>query len=152
KDELSRVPGVSDIAMMGQRDYSMRIWVDPTRLAAYGMAASDVVAGIREQNAQGATGGVGHPPSRGDQKVEVTLDTRGRLQAVEDFENIVLKATRAGRIVRIKDIGRVELGAKNQDVNVHFDGKRAVFMPIFQLPDANALETRDRILAKMQDL
>jgi multidrug efflux pump len=152
KDELSRVPGVSDIAMMGQRDYSMRIWVDPNKLASRNLVAGDVANAVREQNAQVAAGVIGDPPTRGNQKFEVTLNTLGRLSTVEDFENIVLKSTPEGGLVRIKDIGRVELGSKNEDVSVVFDGKPTVFMPIFQLPDANALETRDRVLAKLQDL
>ncbi len=106
KDELSRVPGVSDINMMGQRDYSIRIWVDPNKLAARNMTAGDVVRAIREQNAQVATGVIGTPPMRGDQKFEITLSTLGRLNAVDEFENIILKAMADGRVVRIKDIGR----------------------------------------------
>ncbi len=152
KDELARVPGVSDINMMGQRDYSIRIWVDPNKLAARDMTAGDVVRAVREQNAQVAAGIIGNPPIRDDQKFEVAMTTLGRLAKVEDFESIVLKTTHEGRLVRVKDVGRVELGAKNQDVSVMFDGKPTVFMPIFQLPDANALETRDRILDKIQDL
>jgi multidrug efflux pump len=152
KDELARVPGVSDIAMMGQRDYSMRIWVDPARLASRSLVAGDVVRAVREQNMQVAAGMIGDPPARGDQKFEITLNTLGRLSAVEDFENIVVKSDQYGRLVRLKDVAHVELGAKNQDVSVVFDGKPTVFMPIFQLPDANALETRDRVIAKLNDL
>ncbi len=152
KDELARVPGVSDIGMMGQRDYSMRVWVDPSKLAERNLVAGDVVRAIREQNAQVAAGVIGTSPARNDQKLEITLNTLGRLSAAEDFESIVVKVGEEGRLVRIKDIGRVELGAKNQDVSVVFDGKPTVFMPIFQLPDANALETRDRVMAKMNDL
>ncbi len=152
KDELARVPGVSDIILFGQRDYSIRVWVDPEKLASRNMTAGDVVAAIREQNAQVATGVIGSPPVRGDQAFEITLNTLGRLDDVEQFENIILKSTHEGRVVRVKDVARVELGAKNQDVSVMFDGKPTVFLPIFQLPDANALETHDRVVAKMQDL
>ena len=152
KDELARIEGVGDIALAGQRDYSIRIWVDPGKLAERNLTAGDVVKAIREQNAQVATGVIGNPPMQGDQKFQVTLSTLGRLDNVDEFENIILKATPDGRLVRIKDIGNVELGAKNQDVSVMFDGKPTVYMPIFQLPDANALDTRDRILAKMKDL
>jgi multidrug efflux pump len=152
KDELARVPGVSDIVMMGQRDYSIRIWVDPAKLAARSMTAGDVVQAVREQNAQVATGVVGNPPSRGDQVFEITLSALGRLDSVEQFEDIIVKAMPDGRIVRIKDIGSVALGAKNEDLSVVFDGQPTVFMPIFQLPDANALATHDLVLAKMNDL
>jgi multidrug efflux pump len=152
KDELARVPGVSEIVMMGQRDYSMRVWVDPAQLAARQLTAGDVVRAIREQNADVAAGTIGAPPIRGDQKLQIAVSTLGRLAAVEDFENILVKTAADGRTVRLKDVGRVELGAKNQDVSVKFDGKATVFMPIFQLPDANALETRANVLAKLKDL
>ncbi len=152
KDELARVEGVSDVSLSGERDYSIRVWVDPAKLAARNLTAGDVVQSIREQNAQVAAGSIGNPPIRGDQKFQITMTTLGRLDNVEEFENIILKSTSDGRIVRVKDIGRVELGAKNQDVSVQFDGQPTVYMPIFQLPDANALETRDNVLAKMEDL
>ncbi len=152
KDELSRVPGVSDIMMMGQRDYSIRVWVNPSKMAGRGIAASDVVQAIREQNAQVATGVLGNSPIRNNQDFEVTLTTLGRLDNVEQFEDIIIKALPDGRLVRIKDIGTVELGAKNEDLSVVFDGRPTVFMPIFQLPDANALDTHEAILAKMNDL
>ena len=152
KDELARVPGVSDINMMGQRDYSIRIWVDPAKMAARQLTAGDVVRAVREQNTQVATGVIGSPPIRDNQKFEITLSTLGRLSNVEEFEDIIVKSTPDGRLVRIKDIGRVELGAKNEDLSVVFDGKPTVFMPIFQLPDANALDTHELVLAKMADL
>src|SRR4029077_17316149 len=94
---------------------------------------------VREKNAQVATGVIGTPPIHDDQNFEITLSTLGRLENVEQFENIIVKTGPEGRLVRVKDIGRVELGAKNQDVSVVFDGHPTVFMPIFQLPDANAL-------------
>jgi len=152
RDELSRLPGISEVRLFGQRDYSMRIWVDPDRLAARNMTSTDVSRAIRDQNAQVATGMIGSPPTGENQNFQVTLSTLGRLKDVEQFENLILKVGDDGRMVRVKDIGRVELGAKNQDVNVMFDGKEAVFLAIFQLPDANALETYDRAVAKMAEL
>src|SRR6516162_8414900 len=98
KDELSRVDGVGDVFLFGQQDYSMRIWVDPQRLAARGMTAGDVVAALREQNAQVATGSIGQPPMRGGQAQQITLSTLGRLADVEQFENIILKVSRDGRM------------------------------------------------------
>jgi len=151
RDELIRIEGVSDIRMMGQRNYSMRVWLDPAALSARNMTAGDVVGAIREQNSEVAIGTIGTPPLNDGQKFSVTLSTLGRLETPEQFEDIVLKADK-GRIVRLRDVARVELGADNQDVSVMFDGKPTVFMPIFQLPDANALEVRERILAKMADL
>ncbi len=152
RDELSRVPGVGDVFLFGQRDYSMRIWVDPERLAARGLTAGDVVNAVREQNAQVAAGAIGQPPTHDGQERQITLSTLGRLTDVEQFENIVLKVARDGRLTRVKDVGRVELGAKNQDVNVRFDDKPTTFLAVFQMPDANALETHDRVVAKMNEL
>ncbi len=152
KDELARVDGVSDINLFGQRDYSMRIWVDPMKMGMRSMTAGDVVQAIREQNTQVATGTIGAPPVADKQDFQTTLSTLGRLSNVEEFENIIIKATPDGRIVRIKDIGTVELGAKNQDINVTFDGKPTVFLAVFQRPEANALETHDLIMAKMKEL
>src|SRR5262249_45667647 len=152
KDELARVPGVGDVFLFGQRDYSMRIWVDPAKLQARRLSAADVVAALREQNAQVATGAVGQEPMRGRQESQVTLSTLGRLSEVEQFENIVLKSSRDGRVTRLKDVARVSLGAKNEDVSVHLDGKETVFLAIFQMPDANALALHQRVLDKMEEL
>jgi multidrug efflux pump len=152
KDELARVPGVGDVFLFGQRDYSMRIWVDPEKLAARNLSASDVVAAIREQNAPVAMGSIGQEPMRGTQQTQITFATRGRLDEVGQFENIVLKTGRERRITRLKDVARIELGAKNQDSTVRLDGRPTVFLAIFQMPDANALEVHQRILDKLEDL
>jgi multidrug efflux pump len=152
KDELARVEGVGDVFLFGQRDFSMRLWVDPYRLAARGLTAGDVVAAIREQNASTATGTIGQPPVTGGQELAVTLDTLGRLKEVEQFGNMVLRADPQGRVIRVKDVARVELGAKNQDVGCRMDGKETIFLAIFQLPDANALDTAQRVTDKMNDL
>jgi multidrug efflux pump len=152
KDELARVPGVGDVFLFGQRDYSMRIWLDPDRLAARGLSASDVVNAIREQNQSVATGSIGQEPMRGRQEAQITFSTRGRLDSVEQFENIVLKTGRDRRIIRVKDVARVELGAKNQDTTVRLDGRPTVFLAIFQMPDANALDVHELVLKKLEDL
>jgi multidrug efflux pump len=152
KDELARVPGVSDVVLSGQRDYSMRVWVAPGELAARGLTAGDVVRAVREQNAQVAAGQVGQTPAPPGQAVQITLSTLGRLKDVGQFEDIVVKATPDGRIVRLKDVARVELGAKNEDVRCHLDGKPSVSLSVYQLPDANALETADRVHATMREL
>jgi multidrug efflux pump len=152
RDELLRVPGVSEINIMGQRDYSIRIWVDPEQLAARQMTAGDVVRAVREQNSQVATGMIGAPPVREDQPTEITLSTLGRLESISQFEDIVVKRTPEGRLVRLKDVGRVELGARNEDFDVMFDGQPTVLLVVFQTPDANALDTHDLVLAKMDEL
>ena len=146
------MPGVSDIFLSGQRDYSMRIWVDPEKLAARNLTAGDVVAALREQNLQVAAGQIGQQPVPRGQETQITLSTLGRLKEPEQFANIIIRTTPEGRIVRISDIGRVELGAKNQDISAKVDGKPTVGLIIFQLPDANALDVADRIHAKMDEL
>ncbi len=152
KDELARVPGVGDVFLFGQRDYSMRIWVNPAKLAARNLTAGDVVRAIREQNAQVAAGYVGQEPARTDQEFQITLSTQGRLTEEEQFGNIILKTGPGGRVTRVKDVARVVLGSKNDDVSIRFDGKDTVFLAIFQMPDANALDVHERVLAKMEEL
>jgi multidrug efflux pump subunit AcrB len=152
RDELSRVPGVGDVFLFGQRDFSMRIWVDPAKLAIRNLTAADVVLAIREQNSAVASGTIGQQPVPGGQELAITLDTLGRLKDVEQFENIVIRADARGRVTRIKDVARVELGAKNQDISSRLDRKPTIFLAIFQLPDANALETAERVKDKMDEL
>jgi multidrug efflux pump len=150
--ELARLAGISDVTMLGQRDYSMRIWVDPDKLSIRNLTAGDVVAAIREQNLQVATGQVGQQQSPSGQRTQITLKTLGRLTDIEQFENIIVKTTADGRIVRIKDIGRVQLGAKNADIDSEVDGRPCANMAVFQLPEANALDCRDAVIAKMDEL
>src|SRR5207237_3376771 len=135
----ARLQCVGDVFVVGRRDYSMRIWVDPDKVSARRLSAADVVAGVQEQNQQVATGAIGQEPSSGRQESQVTLSTLGRLTEVEQFENIVLKTGREGRITRVKDIGRVELGAKNQDIAVRLDGRPTVCLAISQMPAASAM-------------
>jgi multidrug efflux pump subunit AcrB len=152
RDELARLPGVSDVTMVGQRDYSMRVWVDPDKLAARNLTAGDVVAAIRQENSAVAAGQVGQEPVRPGQQFQVTLDLCGRLCNVEQFENITLKTGPGGRITRLKDVARVELGPKNEDLTCHVDGKPAASLSIWQLPDANALSTARIVKAKLEEL
>jgi multidrug efflux pump len=152
RDELSRVEGVSDVFLFGQRDYSMRIWLDPDKLAVRGMTAMDVVNAVREQNNQIATGMIGQQPAPQGQEIQVTLDIQGRLKSVQQFEDIILRAYPDGRVLRVKDIGRVELDSKSYDTTSKIDGMGDVFLAVFQLPDANALATSERVLDKMAEL
>ena len=149
--------------MFGQRDYSMRIWLDPDKLAPRRLTPGDVVRALREQNLQVAAGQVGQSPTLPGQQTQVTLTTVGRLVDADQFDKVILRTTRDGSIVRLRDVGRVELGAKNQDMSSeigyrehYWDEKMDLFpvanMAIFQLPDANALETADIVKAKMEEL
>ncbi len=149
---LSRLPGISDVRMFGQRDYSMRIWLDPDKLAARSMTATDVVLALREQNLQVAAGQIGQSPTIVGQQTQITLSTLGRLKEIKDFENVIVKTTAQGEIVRIRDVGSVKLGAKNEDVSSRVDGRPISNLAVFQLPDANALETADIVKAKIEEL
>jgi multidrug efflux pump len=151
-EELKRIPGVSDVSMLGQQDYSMRIWADPEKLASRDLSATDLVAAIREQNMPVATGQIGQPPAPKGQPIQVTLSTRGRLVTPEQFGNLVVKVTRDGRITRLKDVARIELGPKTQDLSCKVNGRPSVSLAVFQLPDANALDCADLVNAKMKEL
>ena len=157
KDELSRLTGISEVLVFGQRDYSMRIWVDPDKLAMRDLGISDVVTALRQENLEVAAGQIGQPPSATNSEGEIVsrqlpIDVLGRLSTVEEFENVIVRAMSDGEVLCIKDIGRVEMGARSQDVSNRFDGKPTVGLAIFQLPDANALETADQIKKKMKEL
>jgi multidrug efflux pump len=152
KDELARLPGISEVIVFGQRDYSMRIWVDPEKMAARNLTATDLVNAVRDENSQVATGQVGQPPSGALQAIQIPLTTTGRLIEPEQFENIVVKSDLEGRKVRVKDVARVEMGPKSQDVSNRFDKKATVGLAIFQLSDANALETADLVKDKMKQM
>ena len=157
RDELSRIPGISEVLVFGQRDYSMRIWVDPDKLATLGMTVTDVVNALRQQNLDIAAGHLGQSPTAVHQDSgrplhQIPLDIKGRLETVEEFEDVVVRSGAEGDLLCIKDIGRVELGARSQDVSNRFDAKPTVGLAIFQLPDANALATADMVKAKMKIL
>jgi multidrug efflux pump len=152
KDELSRISGISDVTIFGQRDYATRIWINPDKLAARHLTAVDVVDALRAQNAQVAAGQIGQPPIANGQQFQITLTTTGRLTEIEEFENVVVKVTPDGKVVQIKDVAKVELGAKNSDVSNRFDRKQTIGLAIFILSDANALEVSEAVKAKMAEL
>lgn len=152
RDELLRLPGIGDVFISGQRDYSMRIWVDPEKLAVRGLTAGDIVNVIREQNSQVAAGQIGQEPSVEGQETQITLSTLGRLKEPEQFGNLVVRADADGRLIRLKDVARIVLGGRNEDIGCKLDGKQSVGLIIFQLPDANALDVAERIHEKMDEL
>jgi multidrug efflux pump len=151
-DELSRLEGVGDMFILGQRDYSMRIWLDPDRLTSRSMTAGDVVRSLREQNVQVAAGQIGQQPAAKGVNFQYTLSTLGRLTEPEEFADIIIKTGDQGEITRLGDVARVELGAKNQDVNCYLDGKPSAGAGVFQLPGANALKTAQLVKDKMAEL
>src|SRR5215207_4984177 len=152
RDEIVRLPGMSEVLIFGQRDFAMRLWVDPDKLAAKGLTAADVVNALREQNVPVAAGQVGQPPAASGQALQVTLSTLGRLREPKEFEDVILNVGPLGQLVRMKDVARVELGAKNQNVSYRFDGKPTVGLAIFTLSDANALDVGDRVKERIAEL
>ncbi len=152
RDELARLPGISEVLVFGQRDYSLRVWLKPDQLAERNLTVLDVQAALREQNFQLATGQIGQPPSDNGQPWQYPLATLGRLQTPEQFGDVILRVTPDQRIIRLKDVAKIELGARSQDIANRFDSKPTVGLAIFQLPTANALETADLVKAKMQEV
>jgi multidrug efflux pump subunit AcrB len=181
KDELGRLPGVAGITYLGQRDYSMRVWLDADKMAALNLSGMDVVAAIAQQNVQVAAGQIGQPPVPKGQQYQLTIDTRGRLIHADEFADIILKAgpsaaggtasagsssargggSAAGQtgatpsstaVVRLRDVARVELGSQQYDQSCTLDGRPSVALSVFQLPGSNALDTAAGVYAKMKEL
>lgn len=149
RERLLRVPGVSDMQIFGTERYSMRMWLDPDRMTSLGLTAGDVAAAIREQNVQVAAGRIGQTPNKREQQFTYTVHTQGRLFDVEDFQNIIVRANPNGSIVQIRDIARVELGAKSYDLAARLNGEANTVMGIFPTPGANALATSKLVRAEL---
>ncbi len=152
RDELARLNGVGDITYLGQRDYSMRLWLDPEKMAVRNLTAADVVSAIEQQNTQVAAGQLGQPPVGPGQVFQLTMSTMGRLHDVDQFADMILKADQRGRIVRLADVANIELGAQAYDQTCTLNGRPSVALPIYQLPGSNALETAQRVRNKMEEL
>ncbi len=152
RDALARIPGVGDASIIGARDYSMRLWLEPNKLAGLGMQASDVINAVREQNVQVAAGKLGAEPAPDNAQFEYTLRTKGRLTTAAEFANIIIRVNADGGIVRVKDVARVELGAKSYSSYGMLDGKDSALLAIYQAPGANALEMSAAIRAEMNAL
>ncbi|CTP89603.1 efflux RND transporter permease subunit [Xanthomonas graminis] len=151
KDALARIQGVGDAQVFGGGDYAMRAWLDPERIAARGLTASDVVAAMREQNVQVSAGQLGAEPMP-DSKFLTLINAQGRLRSEQEFGDIVLKVGSDGETVRLADVARLQLGAGDYTLRSQLDDKNAVGIGIFQAPGANALEIRDQVIAKMDEL
>jgi hydrophobic/amphiphilic exporter-1 (mainly G- bacteria), HAE1 family len=152
RDALKRVPGVADVIIFGERKYSMRLWVDPDRLAGRGLTAGDVANALREQNVQVAAGQVGQPPSRTGQQFQISVRAVGRLVEPSEFDNIILKRGDDGSLVRLRDVGHSELGAETYAADLRFDGLDAVGIGVTQLPTANTLDVYQRCNAELERL
>jgi hydrophobe/amphiphile efflux-1 (HAE1) family protein len=152
RDVLARLPGVGNVQLFGSGDYAMRVWLDPNKVAAKGLTASDVVAAIREQNVQVAAGAVGQQPSSRPVDTELLINTQGRLATEEEFGAIIVKTGAAGERVQLRDVARIELGASGYSLRSLLNNKPAVAVPIFQLPGSNAIATSDAVRATMKEL
>ncbi|MSQ94275.1 MAG: efflux RND transporter permease subunit [Gemmataceae bacterium] len=152
KDELSRLQGVGDISYIGQRDYSMRVWLDPGKMSFRQLTANDVVNAVAAQNVQVAAGQLGQPPTPSGQAFQYTMTTIGRLANPEEFGEMILKTNPAGGIVRLRDVATIELGAQGYDQSCSMDGKPSVALSIYQLPGSNALKVATSVRAKVDEL
>ena len=150
RDDLARVTGVGDVAMFGQREYSMRVWLDPDRIAAMGMSSDEVMAALRAQNIQVAGGALGQPPLDKLGAFQTSLQLKGRLQTADEFAQILLKSGVDGRVVRLKDVGRVELGALNYTTYGYQDRSQASVLVVLQQPGSNAIATANAIKTEMK--
>ncbi|SDB24340.1 efflux RND transporter permease subunit [Bauldia litoralis] len=151
-DNLARVPGVASVSILGARDYGMRIWLEPDRLTSLGLTASDVIQAIQDQNIQVSPGAIGAEPSPTGQQFQYPLQAKGRLTDAAEFENIIIRASQDGTIIRLSDVARVELGAATYSWFGQLDGSPAALIAIYQLPDANALDVAKGVRARMDEL
>jgi multidrug efflux pump subunit AcrB len=152
KDAISRLEGVGDVFIMGQQDYSMRVWLDPDKLSSRNLTVSEVIKVLREQNVQVAAGQIGQPPASRGQDFQYTLSTLGRLVEARQFANIVLNTDKNGEITYLKDVSRTALGAKSMDIMSRLDRRTSSGVAVYLLPGANALDTADGIKARMREL
>jgi HAE1 family hydrophobic/amphiphilic exporter-1 len=152
KDSLKRIPGVADVIIFGERKYSMRLWLDPGRMAGRGLTAPDVVNALSEQNVEVAAGQVGQQPAKEGQQYQISVRAVGRLSETGQFDNIILKTNADGTLVRLKDVGRSELGAEDYNTDLQFNGQDAVGMGVTQLSTANALDVDRRAIAELNRL
>ncbi|WP_299678756.1 multidrug efflux RND transporter permease subunit [uncultured Roseobacter sp.] len=152
RDRLVRLDGVGDLQIFGEREFSARVWLDPDRLASLGLTAGDVVGALREQNVQVSGGSLGAPPNNSESAFQVTITTQGRLQTPREFGRVIVRASDDGRVVRVRDVARVEIGARSYITNSYLNNKPAVALGIFQRPGSNALASADEIIAVMDEL
>ena len=144
-DRLKRVKGVGDVTLLTPTDYSMRIWIDPQRLTDYQLTPSDIVNALKRQNVQAAVGRIGAQPALPDQEFQLAISTQGRLSTVEEFEKIVIRATEGGSFVRLKDVARIELGARSFETQGRYAGSPAAVIGIYQSPGGNAIASAEAV-------
>ncbi len=152
RDRLARIDGIGEVTIFPSSDYSMRIWLDPQRLRSLGITTAEVVGAIREQNAQVAAGQIGQPPAPDSQTLQLSVNVLGRLSDISQFNEIIVKTSEDGRIVRLKDVARIELGGQNYNLTSSLSGAPSSSVLIYQLPGANALQVAQEVRATMEEL
>jgi HAE1 family hydrophobic/amphiphilic exporter-1 len=152
RDALKRIPGIGDVIIFGERKYSMRLWLDPDRMAARQITANDVVTALRQQNVQVAAGSLGQAPAPSGQMYQLSVRAVGRLTEPSEFDNIILKAGEGGALVRLRDVGHAELGAETYSSELRFQGLEGVGMGVIQLPTANALDVYEAMVQELDRL
>ena len=152
RDRMSRIKGVADANSLGGQDFTMRIWLDPEKLAARNLTAGDLTRALREQNLQIAGGALGQPPVPSGSAFQYTLVAQGRLLTTDEFGDVVVKTGENGDVTRVRDVARVELGSRDYSTKTYMDGYNAVSLRIFQLPGSNAIETADEIYAALAEM
>jgi hydrophobic/amphiphilic exporter-1 (mainly G- bacteria), HAE1 family len=152
RDVLLRLDGVGDVQIFGEREYSLRVWLDPDKLSANGMTANDVVTALQEQNVQVSGGSIGAPPAESQSAFQYTVTTQGRFSDARDFRYVIVKSTDDGRLISLQDVARIELGAKDYVTNSYLNGKAAVALGIFQRPGTNALAAAEEIQSTIKRL
>ncbi|MGC8906352.1 MAG: efflux RND transporter permease subunit [Desulfomonilaceae bacterium] len=152
KDALNRIPGVGSISVFPTKDYAMRLWLDPEKLRARNLTVDDVVNALRQQNVQVAAGQLGQPPVPKDQVYQLNVNTLGRLQTVEEFEDVIIKTGEGTRAIRVKDMGKVELGGRAYDFASLFNGKPAATLVVYQSPGSNAMEVTAQLLQALDEM
>jgi len=152
RDRLARIDGVGEVRIFGARDYAMRVWIDPGRAAARNLTAGEIVEALRSQNVQVAAGSIGKPPEASGAAYELNLEAQGRFTSADQFSNIIIKTDGQGRLTRLSDVARVELGADDYGINMYLSGEPSVGIGIFQRPGTNALAASDAVLAELKTM
>jgi multidrug efflux pump len=152
KDRLSRISGVGEVHLNGSGDYAMRVWLDPQKVAERGLSAGDVVREIQSQNVQAAAGSVGASPAVPGLDFQLAINAQGRLQSEEEFGDIIVKTDADGRVTRLRDIGRIEMGASDYALRSLLDNGQAVAIAIFQAPNSNAIDIANQVRANMEEI
>lgn len=152
KDQIARLPGVGDVQLFGGGQYAMRVWLNPDALAARKLTAMDVISALRSQNQQVAAGSLGAQPASNDSQFQILLNVKGRLNSIEEFDQVIIKVGEQGQLIRLKDVARLELGQNNYALRALLDGQPALAMPIFQRPGSNAIELSDQVRETMARL